>query len=150
MNRKGLIIAAVLVLLLGCAGVGAWAAGNYGTQADPLVAMSYLEEVLQPKLEREFDSALEDAVEGVGAQAGAFESISLSASSVSLSGGTELVCLTSGAVCTGTLIDATAGGVLNAGGSLAANHLYIVSDASAVLSGEGEVLIRGAYSTSEA
>ena len=45
--KKKLIIALAAALVLCCAGVGAWAASNAGTQSDPLVAMSYLEQVQQ-------------------------------------------------------------------------------------------------------
>ena len=60
--------------------------------------------------------------------------------------GTEVLCLEPGAVATGTLIDATAGGVINPGDTLSANHLYLVADNNTILSGAGEALIRGSYS----
>lgn len=144
MKRK-LIIALAAVLAVGCLGVGAWAASNAGTESDPLVAMSYLEEV-QKKLEREFGSALDDAVAGIDAAAGSFESVDLSGGSVSLAVGTEVLCTEAGCVAAGTLIDATSGGVSNPGEVLSANHLYLVADNNTLLSGEGEVLIRGEYS----
>ncbi len=53
--KKKLIIALAAALVLCCAGVGAWAASNAGTQSDPLVAMSYLEQV-QQRLERNFEA----------------------------------------------------------------------------------------------
>ena len=64
--KKKLIIALAAALVLCCAGVGAWAASNAGTQSDPLVAMSYLEQV-QQRLERNFDAALDEAVDGLDA-----------------------------------------------------------------------------------
>ena len=69
--KKKLIIALAAALVLCCAGVGAWAASNAGTQSDPLVAMSYLEQV-QQRLERNFDAALDEAVDGLDAAAGEF------------------------------------------------------------------------------
>ena len=143
--KKKLIIALAAALVLCCAGVGAWAASNAGTQSDPLVAMSYLEQV-QQRLERNFDAALDEAVDGLDAAAGEFAYVSLSGGSVSLGVGTEVLCLEPGAVATGTLIDATAGGVINPGDTLSANHLYLVADNNTILSGAGEALIRGSYS----
>lgn len=144
MKKKWLMIVLAVVLALGCVGVGAWAATNAGTQSDPLVSMSYIEDVLAPRLQREFDNALDDAVNGLGETNGEFKSVDLNAGSVSLSVGAEVICLKSGAAATGTLIDVTAGGVANSGDALAVNHLYIVADTSVVLSGEGEALVRAA------
>lgn len=61
MKKRLVIILLAVVLALGCAGIGAWAATNYGTQSDPLIAQSYLDEVLRPQLEREFNAALDEA-----------------------------------------------------------------------------------------
>ena len=132
--KKKLIIALAAALVLCCAGVGAWAASNAGTQSDPLVAMSYLEQV-QQRLERNFDAALDEAVDGLDAAAGEFASVSLSGGSVSLGVGTEVLCLEPGAVA-----------VINPGDTLSANHLYLVADNNTILSGAGEALIRGSYS----
>ena len=144
MKKKVLITAAILVFALCCAGLGAWAASNFGTQSDPLVAMSYLEDVLQPQLEREFDAALDSAVESVSSAAGEFVSVGIG-SGVSLAKGAELLCLEGGVTCTGALIDLTGGGVLNAGEALEANHLYLSAAEGSVLSGSGEALVRGSY-----
>ena len=136
--KKKLIIILAAALILGCLGIGAWAAGSAGTQSDPLVAMSYLDNVRE-QLRREFDSALDEAVGEVSAGAGEFDSVSLST-------GTEVLCLEPGATATGTLIDATSGGVINPGDILSANHLYLVADNNTLLSGTGEALVRGGYS----
>ena len=143
--KKKLIIILAAALILGCLGIGAWAAGSAGTQSDPLVAMSYLDNVRE-QLRREFDSALDEAVGEISAGAGEFDSVSLSGGSVSLSTGTEVLCLEPGATATGTLIDATTGGVINPGDILSANHLYLVADNNTLLSGTGEALVRGGYS----
>lgn len=145
MKKKTLVIALAAVLVLGCIGIGAWAATNYGTQADPLIAQSYLDDVLRPQLEREFASALDEAVDDLNAAAGEFTSVNLDDGGVSLGIGTEVLCLESGAVASGTLVDATAGGVVNSGEPLSANHLYIVADNATVISGTGEALVRGSH-----
>ncbi|MFR3291200.1 MAG: hypothetical protein ACLTSG_13680 [Lachnospiraceae bacterium] len=53
------------------AGIGAYAATNYGTQSDPLVAMSYLEKVLGPKMEQQLDEQIAEAAGGTKSQYGA-------------------------------------------------------------------------------
>ena len=141
--KKKLVIALAAALVLCCAGIGVWAAGNYGSEDDPLVAMSYLDEVKE-QLQSDFDDALNEAAQGAGAASGAFVSLNLSESAVSLDAGGEVLCLESGATATATLVDATGGGSLAPGETLAANHLYIAA-ADTLIYGTGEVLVRGVY-----
>ena len=144
--KKKLIIALVLVFALALAGAGVWAASNAGTESDPLVAMSYLTDELEPKLRREIDEAIEEALGGASAASGGFVGEELSAGALRLSVGTELMCLSGGAYADGELVDLTAGGVLSAGEALSVNHLYLCAGRDTLLSGQGEILLRGEYS----
>lgn len=144
--KKKLIIALVLVFALGLAGAGVWAASSAGTESDPLVAMSYLTDELEPRLQREIDEAIEEALGGASASSGSFVGEELSAGALRLSVGTELMCLSGGAYADGELVDLTAGGVLSAGEALSVNHLYLCAGRDTLLSGQGEVLLRGEYS----
>lgn len=144
--KKKLIIALVLVFALALAGAGVWAASNAGTESDPLVAMSYLTDELEPKLQREIDEAIEEALGGASAASGGFVGEELSAGALRLSVGTELMCLSGGAYADGELVDLTAGGVLSAGEALSVNHLYLCAGRDTLLSGQGEILLRGEYS----
>lgn len=144
--KKKLIIALVLVFALALAGAGVWAASNAGTESDPLVAMSYLTDELEPRLQREIDEAIEEALGGASAASGGFVGEELSAGALRLSVGTELMCLSGGAYADGELVDLTAGGVLSAGEALSVNHLYLCAGRDTLLSGQGEVLLRGEYS----
>ena len=56
--KKWQIAVLVLVVAVAAAGIGAYAASNYGTQSDPLIAQSYLDEVLGPQIERSIDEKL--------------------------------------------------------------------------------------------
>ena len=59
MNKKlKTILIAVLLVAVG-AGAGAYAASTYGTQSDPLVAKSYLDNTLTPKLQSEFQTKVD-------------------------------------------------------------------------------------------
>ncbi|HIS67491.1 MAG TPA: hypothetical protein IAC18_07990 [Candidatus Scatomorpha merdipullorum] len=144
--KKKLIIALVLVFALGLAGAGVWAASSAGTESDPLVAMSYLTDELEPRLQREIDEAIEEALGGASAASGGFVGEELSAGALRLSVGTELMCLSGGAYADGELVDLTAGGVLSAGEALSVNHLYLCAGRDTLLSGQGEILLRGEYS----
>lgn len=144
--KKKLIVALVLVFALALAGAGVWAASNAGTESDPLVAMSYLTDELEPRLRREIDEAIEEALGGASAASGGFVGEELSAGALRLSVGTELMCLSGGAYADGELVDLTAGGVLSAGEALSVNHLYLCAGRDTLLSGQGEVLLRGEYS----
>lgn len=144
--KKKLIIALVLVFALALAGAGVWAVSNAGTESDPLVAMSYLTDELEPRLQREIDEAIEEALGGASAASGGFVGEELSAGALRLSVGTELMCLSGGAYADGELVDLTAGGVLSAGEALSVNHLYLCAGRDTLLSGQGEILLRGEYS----
>lgn len=144
--KKKLIIALVLVFALALAGAGVWAASSAGTESDPLVAMSYLTDELEPRLRREIDEAIEEALGGASAASGGFVGEELSAGALRLSVGTELMCLSGGAYADGELVDLTAGGVLSAGEALSVNHLYLCAGRDTLLSGQGEILLRGEYS----
>lgn len=144
--KKKLIIALVLVFALALAGAGVWAASNAGTESDPLVAMSYLTDELEPRLQREIDEAIDEALGGASAASGGFVGEELSAGALRLSVGTELMCLSGGAYADGELVDLTAGGVLSAGEALSVNHLYLCAGRDTLLSGQGEILLRGEYS----
>ena len=144
--KKKLIIALVLVFALALAGAGVWAASNAGTESDPLVAMSYLTDELEPRLQREIDEAIEEALGGASAASSGFVGEELSAGALRLSVGTELMCLSGGAYADGELVDLTAGGVLSAGEALSVNHLYLCAGRDTLLSGQGEILLRGEYS----
>ena len=141
--KKWQVLVLVLAVALLAAGVGAYAATTYGTQSDPLIAQSYLDEVLAPQLQREFDAALEEAVSGLEGGESAFESVTASGG-VSCAEGTEVIPLGEGATATGTMIDATAGGIVNAGEALSANHLYLAAD-DLTVSAACELLIRGDF-----
>ncbi len=148
-----LILAFVLTAVL-AAGVGAYAASNYGTSSDPLVTLSYLNEKLTPSLMSSFQSQVNTAVNNLdkttgGAGPAAFEVLSLSKGQT-LTGmvGCELLLRSGSASCSGEIVDSTGGGTLKAGGAVSANHLYMVSQDGGgftVSSAQATILIRGPY-----
>ena len=156
-------------------GITALAATNYGTQGDPLVTLSYLNDVLRPELDAEFDSMLGEKSDELKEEfdaavkeledkyANSSAGGSMSTYSVvtiengqKLTGavGTEIMLRVGSAKVSAPaspgLIDTTTGGTLDNGGQLVKNHLYMVTiDGRAIVStGHTLVVVRGAYSIS--
>lgn len=161
MHKKRLVtvLAAVLILALGI-GVGVYAASNFGTQSDPLVAKSYLDNVLTPKLRDEYDaqlnkefSVLDTKISNLAATAkGNFSAVALtSGQTLTTSAGCEIILRSGNAQAYGSLTDVTEGAALSGSESLAANHLCITAaDGSGVrASGDVTLLVMGNYSVTE-
>ena len=160
MKKKKLLIvmAGVLVLAVGI-GIGAYAASNYGTQDDPLVAKSYLDEVLTPQLKQEFQSQVDQSV-GVMEQeidaaasisGGNFASVSLGSGQTLLGeAGCEIILRSGSAksVGSGTMVDATDGVSLAAGTVISQNHLLTcaANGDGVAASSATTLLVLGSYS----
>ena len=162
MKKRTFLIPALCLLLALAAGVTAYAAANYGSQEDPLITKSYLDEVIQPELERILRSELEKAAPGGTAAenqttaTGTFELVTLSVGQQLVGTvGTELL-LRSGSAqsyaydrADVALVDTTSAASILNGAVLAANHLYMVSIAGngiTASSNNTRVLVCGEYS----
>ncbi len=161
MKRKtlALVLAFVLTAVI-AAGVGAYAASNYGTSADPLITLSYLNESLTPSLLGQFQKELSGAVQELeaeignsGAAADSYKVVSLKNGQI-ITGkvGCELLLRIGTAACAAQyspgLVDMTGGGSLDNGGSLVKNHLYLVTIEGGGLKATAStvmVLARGSY-----
>lgn len=160
MKKKKIItvLAAVVILAVGV-GVGAYAASNFGTQADPLVAKSYLDQTVTPKLQAEFQSKLDEQVQLMEQQI-ASSSTGLNFTAVTLtngqtlkgSAGCEIILRSGTAAASGSsgLSDVTDGKLITSGASLTANHLCMVATQGDGVKANASVtlLVRGAYSIS--
>ncbi len=155
--KKWQIVVLVLAIVVTAAGLGAYAATNYGGQTDPLVASSYLSGVLEPSLRADFDSQIAAAMEKLersfqeelASATGTFEVVTLkSGQTFSGGSGCEILFRSGTAVSVGSLIDVSTGNSVAAGVALAANHLYMASDAESGLKASADVtlLARGTYS----
>ncbi|MDR3149793.1 MAG: hypothetical protein LBT88_07280 [Oscillospiraceae bacterium] len=154
-----MLIAAVMILL--AAGIAASAAGNYGSESDPLVTLSYLNDVITPSLKTESKAALDTKLAELETQLGgraggsgssAFEVVSVSAGQrVKCSAGTELIARVGNISCSADsspgLVDGTDGKTIDNGSALAKNHLYVVTiDGNGFKASESaKVLIQGGY-----
>ena len=134
-----------------------------GSQGDPLVTLSYLENIFQPQVEQmaedtvaahksELQDALNDAVdERAGTSTFAVVTLSKDQTLTGKVGCEIMLRVGSATVANGNpgLIDTTAGSTLNSGGALVTNHLYMVTiDTRSVTATAGTVklLVRGPYS----
>ena len=148
-TRKIKITVCALLALCAIAGT-AYAAYNYGSQDDPLVTKSYLDEVLTPELMAEMEARLDAAGSDAGA---AFKVVTLSrGQTVACQAGCELMLRVGTAAASGAdspvLVDTTSGSTLENGGALVKNHLYM-----ATIEGNGftatadtvKLLISGTY-----
>ena len=145
----------VIVLLLAVAvlagGLGAYAAGTAGTQGDPLISMSYLDDVLAPSIRSAYTSRieseareLEESVQNSLADAaGAFEAVSLAeGEGTPCPAGTQLLFRSGTAAATAALTDLTPGETLAAGSALTANHLYLATDDCELIASTASALMK--------
>ena len=148
LTKKRIIVIVLCIIVL--AGVGVYAATNYGTESDPLITKSYLDAVVQPKLEDEFDAALDKAETALMESVpGEFSELKLgSGETILCSTGGELILRSGSAKSVGTLSDTTAGASVTAGSSIAANHLYLAAEPESgfsATSGGMVILVSGSY-----
>lgn len=175
--KKRLLALGMGVLIL--AG-GLTVAATQGTADDPLVTLSYLTDIFTPSVLKETQSKVDEAqrtyqanldtkiseytqeLEGLSG-AGVSDSAAMLYQLVELeagqtltgSAGCEIVLRTGTATCVSSgspgLVDGTTGLTLEAGGTLSADHLYLVSvQPRGVLAVEDvTLLVRGSYSLSE-
>lgn len=157
MKKKTTVIVILTVVFAMVAGVAVYAVANYGSTSDPLVASSYLRDVVQPTMMDQYESTLNRAVdeaeaqfsEELSAKVGTYQAVTLSAGQVLQgSAGTEVLLRSGVATAGSALSDSTDGSTLASGGRLTENHLYFVlQDGSAVRATEAVTLmVRGDYS----
>ena len=124
--------AACVVLVAGVISGVAFAAGTQGSQDDPLVTLSYLNEKALPEIMKQVDAKLDEREKALEKklQAGGqstFAAVELkSGKTVTLSAGSQLLLRQGGLTTTAPLLDVT-DGVTHNGGELIANHLYLAT-----------------------
>lgn len=159
MKHSKRIAAGLTAAVIAAAGVTALAA--QGSQEDPLVTLSYLNQVVTPALESkvteavkaneetlkarldsaidEYETKINDAISAAGG-AGQFFSRELKKDeSLTLAAGRELLLVSGSAKAVGSLMDTTAGKSVSAGSSLTAGHLYVTVSADSGLKAQGAV-----------
>lgn len=157
-KNRGFLRGTALALLCAMAMVTVSLAGGPGTEKDPLVTLSYLNETFMNDVMKKVDAKIAErdqklANQGVGSAAANFAVVDL-AKGQTLTGsiGCEVMLRVGNARCVAPsapgLIDETDGKTLNGGGALVRNHLYMMTiDGRGVqaTSDTVKVLVRGSY-----
>ena len=149
-----------------CLGTGVALAAGAGSESDPLVTLSYLNETVLPKLVSDAETKAaarqaelaaqfnQNAGQGSGSGTNAsYTVVTLSAGQrMNLDLGCEVMLrvgsAAAGAAVNPALVDITSGGNLNSGEGLVQNHLYLATmTAHYITAGSGtvKVLVRGGY-----
>ena len=156
-NKLTTLLVFVLVAVV-FAGVGAYAATTIGTQSDPLVTLSYLNERLYPQLVSQISDKADEMAAQIKSSMGTSGGVD-SYAVVSLSKGQKLVGSVGCEVLLRIgnasviaqdnpgLVDTTAGNALNAGSAVPKNHLCMVTIVGGGLqaSDSVKVIVRGSY-----
>lgn len=155
MNKRKIVIALCCVAIaLAALSAAVYAAVSYGSREDPLITKSYLDEVLQPQLEAEFQAMVDTSMEKVEIESsGDFTVISLTTGqSVTCGVGCEVMLRIGTASASGpdypVLVDTTKGESVASGTALTPNHLYMVTingNGFKAASGTTKLLIKGDY-----
>ena len=155
MKKKTLTTIILIVALAMVAAVTVYAVANYGTKEDPLVTSSYLQDVVQPRMEDAYSSTLDGEVremedqfaDQVAAAGGSY--VLESGQTLTGRAGTELLMRTgTAAVTQSAAIDLTTGESAAVGAKLTENHLYLVQADGAGIQATADttVMVRGGYS----
>lgn len=155
----GLILASAVLI-----GGAATVLAAQGGQEDPLITLSYLEQVVAPQLEKEVDAAVEKNAQELRAQldiaitsyenrvaqalasagATAFAPYDLTQGKVhTAAAGHELLLVSGDAYAVGALVDTTSGESVKAGDKLTPGHLYVTAEADAGFRAQGSVSLLG-------
>lgn len=162
-KKKLLISLSIIIAVAFVAGVTAVATSTYGSQSDPLVALSYLDDTVTPSIMSRLETMINEKISGISVggtttvtNGQEFSVVSLTnGQTLTCSVGTEIMLRIGSAVSAGSssprLVDETTGSsVTSSGTALTQNHMYMVT-----IKGNGikatssvKVLVRGDYTIS--
>ena len=163
MKKNRWFLRMVSLLVISCALMTAALAAEVGSSGDPLVTLSYLNDIFMEEILDEVDDKIDErnrdiakelsGQTGGGSSGDSFAVVTLT-NGQTLTGdiGCEVMLRVGTAVCVAPsapgLIDETTAGTLNGGGALAQNHLYMMTiEGRGVLATADTVklLVRGSY-----
>ena len=159
MTKRQLTAIIIALALILAAGITAYAVSTaYGSREDPLITKSYLDEVVQPELEKTVQAELEKALSEVKAGNGEFTLLTLkNGQTVTCAVGTELLLRFGTARAYAydsadvALVDTTNASTVMGGAALSANHLYMVTilgNGFTAAADNTKVLVCGTYTIS--
>ncbi len=147
-------LACVALVISTLAGVALAAGAGQGSQADPLVTLSYVTkavEEMEERLAQRIDFRAEELLGTLQdeSKTAAFMAVEVPAGqTLTLNVGTQLLLRTGRAACKDGLVDLTDGSTL--WGDLVANHLYIATEGgqAVTVTAKALFLVQGGYSVS--
>lgn len=165
MKKSGLFTRVLIVLVLsGLLSMTVTMASGVGTDDDPLVTLSYLKETFMEDIMEKVDQKISERnskiAQQIGGQTGTGENTADSFTVVTLSNGQvltgdigcEVMLRVGTAVCVSPsnpgLIDQSSASVLNNGGALVQNHLYMMTIEGRgvkATAGTTKLMVRGSY-----
>lgn len=148
---RNLAVFCMVAILFG--GIGAYAATNYGTESDPLITLSYLNEVLKPQLVQTYTQQTKDSLAKLesrmeGEKNGAYVPVELKANqTMSCQAGCEFLARSGEAYVTAGILNVTEGKELAANDWLMKHHLYMAVGDSAEVKANSDLylMVRGDY-----
>ena len=148
---RTLAVFCIVAVLLG--GIGVVAATNYGTESDPLITLSYLNEVLKPELEQKYNQQTKDSLAELESRvaaevSGGYVAVTVKANqTLTCKAGCEFLVRSGEAYVSADILDVTEGKELAKNDWLMKHHLYMaVSDNAAVRANSDiYLMIRGDY-----
>lgn len=162
LKKKIIISLAIIIAVAFVAGVTSVATSTYGSQSDPLVALSYLDDTVTPSIMSQLETLINTKLADLSGgtltlnDGQTFSVVTLTnGQTVTCSVGTEIMLRIGTAVSAGNdsprLIDETDGTSVTASGtSLTTNHMYMVTIENNGIKATSavKVLIRGNYTIS--
>lgn len=161
-----IVIAVVLALAVGT-GIGILAAGTAGSADDPLITLSYLNDMFKADLMKDIDALIKTRGDEISAKvdtaitgssgenaADAFKVVTLTGGqTLTLKEGSELLLREGTALVSGTaLANTTTGEPAQAGTTALINNMYLATGSGSGIKAGAEavkVLVRGAYTISD-
>lgn len=148
---RNIVVFCIVAVLF--SGIGAYAATNYGTESDPLITLSYLNEVLKPQMEQTYTQQTKDGIAELearieGESSGAYASVALKANqTMSCKAGCEFLVRSGEAYVTGGILNVTEGKELAANDWLMKHHLYMAVGDSGSVKANSDIylMVRGEY-----
>lgn len=146
--------AAVFCLILALfGGIGAYAVGSYGSETDPLITLSYLNQVLKPELEKQYAAQTEAELKALEQEldkdpVGGYAAVTVKAGqTMTCKTGCEFLVRSGSAYVSDGMLNVTAGGAAKANDWLLAHNLYmaVVDNAYVTATGDTLLMVRGEY-----
>lgn len=151
--KKWQLVVIIAVVAALAAGVGAYAATNYGTQSDPLISLSYLTDTLEPAIRGELDKSIDAAMDSLedkfqqelSSATGSFRVVTLGGGkTLTVGEGCEILLRSGSVTASGSFTDVTGGSTLTSGAPLTENHLYMSSSSGTLTAAsDATLLVRG-------